>query len=110
MRQETAMNEQADSTKVICPNCTCQFRAIPVEVQEKLAEQRRRILTLESAVVVLRSAIKPVSVKASTVQGIYAALGLKWKDDKGVEAIRRIMKLQGEQPKTWWEKVFGFWP
>ena len=34
---------EANNDEVICPNCVTQFRAIPVNVQEKLASQAAEI-------------------------------------------------------------------
>lgn len=33
---------EPDNSMVICPNCTCQFVAIPVDVQTELAQYKRR--------------------------------------------------------------------
>jgi hypothetical protein len=38
---------EPNNDMVICPNCTCQFRAIPVNVQKELAEARVALREIE---------------------------------------------------------------
>lgn len=40
---------EPDNDMVICPNCTCQFVAIPVNVQARLAEAERLLRRLHNA-------------------------------------------------------------
>jgi hypothetical protein len=38
---------EPNNDMVICPNCTCQFRAIPVNVQKEAAEARAELRKLQ---------------------------------------------------------------
>ena len=43
----------SDNDEVICPNCTHQFRAIPVNVQAELAAQKEQYRVLEDEMLVM---------------------------------------------------------
>ena len=48
-RVQVDLGEAQDDSKVICPNCCTQFRAIPVAVQDKLRALERVPMTEEVA-------------------------------------------------------------